>query len=173
MRTKTIVVAVVAVALVIIALGGAWYLLERKPEAVCPFSGRGIHVQTRARVRIGGREYETCCVRCAIIEAQQTGKPLRVLEVGDFETGNLLIADRAWFVEGSAVNPCMSMAPKAGRGDQHTVCLLGFDRCSPSDLAFSSEGQARTFAVQHGGTLKHLSDLECEIRTETPGVKTP
>ena len=45
-----------------------------------PFRDVMIHAQTRALVTIGGQKYETCCVRCAIIEAQQTGKPLRVLE---------------------------------------------------------------------------------------------
>ena len=173
MRAKTIIAGIIGLGAVIAALGGGWYLLSRKPAALCPFSGRGIHAQTRARVTLGGRKYETCCVRCAIVEAQQTGKPLRVQEVADFETGKLLIADKAWFVEGSTVNLCMSMAPGAESPGEHTVYLRGFDRCSPSVLAFSNERQARGFITQHGGVLKRLSDLERDIQPTATGVKTP
>ena len=151
----------------------AWYLLRRRPETLCPLSGRGIHAETRALVTIAGRKYETCCVRCGIIEAQQTGKPLRVLEVADFETGKLLSAVKAWYVEGSPVNPCMNMTPRAESADRQTMCLLGFDRCSPSVLAFSDERQARVFIAQHGGALKRLDDLQHEIQPVAPGVKTP
>lgn len=173
MRVKTIIAGVVGLGVVIAALVTAWYLLRRRPEAICPLSGRGIHAETRALVTIGGRKYETCCLRCGIIEAQQTGKPLRVLQVADFETGKPLPPENAWYVEGSAVNHCMNMTSTAERADQQSVCLLGFDRCSPSVLAFSNEQQARAFIAQHGGVLKRLDDLQHEITSVAPGVKTP
>ncbi len=102
MNRKTSAIAILSVAVLAAAGIRVWYLLNREPETLCPFSGRGI--QTKARVWVSIGKYETCCVRCAITEAQQTGKPLRVLEVGDFETGKLLAAHKACFVEGSPVN---------------------------------------------------------------------
>lgn len=165
MRTKTILAAIVGVGVVLAALGGAWYLLKRTPEAVCPLSGRQIHSQTRARADIGGKNYDTCCLRCAITEARQTGKVLQVLQIADYETGKLLDPEKAWYVEGSSVNPCMSMTPGAKRADQHSICLLGFDRCSPSVLGFSSEQNARAFIAQHGGVLKRLDKLRQESKS--------
>ena len=49
---------------------GSWYLIHHRGEKVCPLSGRPIHPQTRALAIIGRKKYETCCVRCAIAEAQ-------------------------------------------------------------------------------------------------------
>ncbi len=172
MRKKIVSAGVLALGAVLVILG-AWYLLSQRQAKVCPFSGRGIHPQTRALVTIGGRKYETCCVRCAIIEARQTGKPLRVVKVADFETSKLLNPKHAWFVEGSAVNLCMSMSPAAESPGREGVYLRGFDRCSPSALAFSSEKQARDFIADHGGVLKRIDDLQREAIPTATKVKKP
>ncbi len=165
MKRKPSVAAILSLALLAAAAVGAWYLLGRRPAAVCPLSGREIHTQTKARVVIGGSRYETCCLRCAITEARQKAEPLRVLEVADFETGKLMRPDRAWFVDGSPVNLCMRMSPAAESPDRQGAYLRGFDRCEPSVLAFSNEQQARNFIAQHGGALKNLADLEREIKS--------
>jgi hypothetical protein len=172
MHRKTIFAGIVSLGAVLALLGGGWYLVNRRNAEVCPFSGRRIHPQTRALVSIGGRRYQTCCVRCAIIEAQQTGKPLRVLKVADFETTKLLDPDKAWFVEGSQVNLCMSMSPAAVSPGRESVYRRAFDRCSPSVYAFANEQQARAFIVQRGGVLKHLKDLQQEITAKEPKVQT-
>jgi hypothetical protein len=173
MRTRIIVAAVLGLGVILATLGGGWFLLHQRQTKLCPFSGRPIHAQTRAVVMIGGQKYETCCVRCAIVEAQQTGKPLRILKVADFETGRLLDPSSAWFVESSAVNLCMRVSPAAESTGRDSVYLRGFDRCSPSALAFSSEQQARAFITQHGGALKRLADLEQETASTTGKVQKP
>ena len=168
MKMKTVIVGL---SIAIAVLGAAWYFLGQKPAAICPFSGRTIHAQTRAWITIGGKKYETCCVRCAITEARQTGKPLRILEVADFETGKLIHPEKAWFVEGSMVNLCMRMSPGMESPDQQTVYLRGFDRCSPSILAFSNERLARAFIAKSGGTLTTLSKLEIQAQPESHGAR--
>lgn len=173
MRTKLILTGVLGAVVVLAVLGGAWYLVSRRQQKVCPFSGRPIQPQTRALVAIGGKDYETCCVRCAITEAQQTGKPLRILKVADFETGNLIDPESAWFVESSDVNFCMRMAPAMESPGKESVYVRAFDRCSPSVLAFSSEQDARAFQAQHGGTVKRLSDLLREAARTTRKVQKP
>jgi len=173
MRTRMIIAAIVGLGAVLAVLGGAWYLLNQRQAKVCPFSGRAIHPQTRALVTIGGKKYETCCVRCAIIEAQQTGKSLRIDKVADFDTGKLLNPANAWYVEGSTVNFCMRMAPAAESPGGDTVYLRAFDRCSPSALAFSDEQHARAFIAQHGGSLKRLDDLLSEVTPLAPKVQKP
>ena len=171
MRTRIILATVFGLAVVLAALGGAWYLLRQQQTKVCPFSGRPIHPQTRAFVTVGGQKYETCCVRCAVIEAQQTGKRLRVLKVADFETSKLLNPDSAWFVEGSDVNFCARMAPATQSPGREETYIRAFDRCSPSILAFSSEEDARAFIASHGGALKRLDDLEREATSLDPKVQ--
>lgn len=173
MRTRIIFAAVFGLAVMAAALGGAWYLLRQQQTKICPFSGRPIHSQTRAFVTIGGKKYETCCVRCAIIEAQQTGKRLRVAEVADFENGKLMEPEKAWFVEGSSVNLCTRRSPAETGSDRGTVYLRSFDRCSPSILAFSSEKSARVFIAQHGGVLMRLGDLLKEATSTTGKVREP
>lgn len=147
----------------VVLVATTWHLINHRRANVCPFSGREIHPQTRTLVNIDGKNYETCCVRCAIIEAQQTGKPLRVLKVADFQTSKLLSPTDAWFVEGSEVNLCMSMSHAAESPGRESVYIRGFDRCTPSTLAFSNERQAREFIAQHGGSLKRLDDLLHEV----------
>lgn len=172
MRKRIVFAGILGLGAVLVILG-AWYLLTQRQAKVCPFSGREIYPQTRALVTVGGRKYETCCVRCAIIEARQTGKPLRVLKVADFATSKLLNPNKAWFVEGSNVNLCMSMSPAAKSPSRESVLLREFDRCSPSALAFSSEKQARAFIAVHGGVLRRLEDLQRESKPPVPQVKKP
>ena len=173
MRIRPNLIGIFTLGAVIAVLGGAWYLVSHRQAKICPFSGRAIHPQTRALVTIGGKKYETCCVRCAIIEAQQTGKPLRVLKVADFETRRLMDPGNAWFVEGSAVNMCMRMSPAAESHGRESVYVRAFDRCSPSVLAFSNEQHAHDFIAQHGGALKRLADFESEATSTTGKVQKP
>ncbi len=173
MRTRHNIIGIFALVVALAGLAGAWYLVSHRQAKVCPFSGRLIHAQARAVVLIGGHKYETCCVRCAIIEARQTGKPLRILKVADFETSKLIDPASAWFVESSEVNLCMRMSPEAESPGRESVYLRGFDRCSPSAFAFSDERQARAFIAQHGGALKRLADLEREAALAAGKVQKP
>lgn len=173
MRTRHNIIGILALVVVLAGLTGAWYFVSHRQPKVCPFSGRGIHPQTRAIVTVGGQRYETCCVRCAIIEAQQTGKPLRVLKIADFDTSKLIDPASAWYVESSSVNLCMRMAPAVESPGRESVYVRTFDRCSPSALAFSSEQHARDFIAQHGGALKRLSDLQAEASAATGKVQRP
>lgn len=173
MRARTILAGTLGFGLIIATLGGGWYVLSRMRAKVCPFSGRVIQRQTRAFVSIGGQKYETCCLRCAIVEAQQTGKTLRILKVADFNSGRLLNPGKAWFVEDSTVNLCVRTTPGAESPGRESVYLRGFDRCSPSVMAFSDEQRARAFMAQHGGTLKRLDDLLREVTPASPKVKQP
>lgn len=171
---KRLMIAGVFGASVMIALAlGGWWLVRQHSARVCPLSGRVIHKQTRAFVTIGSRDYETCCLRCALIEARQTGKRLRVREVADFDTSRLLDPAKAWYVEGSDVNLCMRTTPGAQNPSGHGVYLRMFDRCSPSVLAFKDETGARKFMAQHGGALQRLDDLLREVRAPGRGTEKP
>lgn len=173
MRSRIVLSVLIGLGMVIVLAAGSWYLLHHQGHKVCPLSGRPIQPQTRALVMIGGKRYETCCVRCAIIEARQTGKQLCVVEVADFENSKLMDPAKAWYVEGSSVNFCTRMAPAETASGKGTPYLRAFDRCSPSILAFPNEKSARAFIVQHGGVLKRLDDLLKEATSPTGKVQRP
>ena len=173
MRTRIVLSVLIGLGMAVALAAGSWYLIHQRAEKVCPLSGRPIEPQTRALVMIGGKKYETCCLRCAIIEARQTGKPLRVLKVANFETSKLMDPARAWFVEGSSVNFCTRMSPAATSRGEGTVYLRMFDRCSPSILAFPSKMSARAFIAQHGGALKRLDGLLKEAKSASGKVQRP
>ncbi len=173
MRTRPNHFDFIALLVVLFVLGGAWYLVSHRQPKVCPFSGRAIYPQTRALVTVSRKKYETCCVRCAMIEAEQTGKLLKVLKVADFETSKLIDPESAWFVENSNVNLCMRTAPAVKSPGRESVYVRTFDRCSPSVLAFSSEQRARSFIAQHGGLLKRIADLHMEAAKTIGKVQTP
>lgn len=173
MQKRILIASILVLVGFIVLAGGAWYVLRLQRAKVCPFSGRPIHSETRALVTIGGKDYETCCVRCAIVEAQQTGERLRIRRVADFDTGKLLDPSKAWFVESSDVNLCMRSSPATESPGRETTYVRAFDRCSPSALAFSSEQHARDFIARHGGVLKRLADLQKEAASTTGKVKRP
>ena len=169
MRTKTFIATVIAVALVIVALGGAWYLThERRPE-YCQLSGRLIQPHMLTVVRVKGKKLYTCCARCALTYQGQTGIRTEVLEVTDFASGRLIDARKAWFVDGSGVEPCCS--PALNREEGHTPYVRLFDRCSPSLLAFASQDQAKAFIEKNGGALTTLNELESKLKSSGHGVQ--
>jgi hypothetical protein len=55
---------------------------------------------------IAGKRTQACCARCAISEANQQHKPIRLIEVHDYRTGRGFSPANAWFVEGSRVIVC-------------------------------------------------------------------
>ena len=173
MQKRLIVTGVVGASVVIALALGGWWLVQQHEARVCPLSGRVIHKQARAFVTIGGRKYETCCLRCALIEAQQTGKRLHVREVADFDTGRLMDPQKAWYVEGSDVNLCMRSTAGAQNPSGHGVYLRAFDRCSPSVYAFRDKQHAQAFMEQHGGVLKRLGDLLREVAPSTEKTEKP
>jgi hypothetical protein len=169
MRTKIFIAMVFAVALVMFALGGAWYLThERRPE-YCQLSGRMIQPHMLAVVRVKGKKFYTCCARCALTYQEQTGDHAEILEVTDFASGWLIDARKAWFVDGSRVEPCCP--PAISREDGHTPYVRLFDRCSPSLVAFASQHQAKAFIEKNGGALTTLNEIESKLKSSGHGAK--
>ena len=154
-RTK---VAIAVVAILIVAAGaGVWKYVIAKPPSYCQLSGRPIHPHMLTVVTVDGKKRYACCARCALTLAASTGKRVEIVEVTDYETGQRLEADKAWFVDGSRVAPCC--APAVRSEDERTPYIRIFDRCSPSLLAFAYKREALDFIQLNGGTLRRLTEL--------------
>lgn len=157
MNSRTTITAIIGIVLVAALGAGAWYLLRERPVETCQVCGRVIHADMRTVAKVDGKTVQACCVRCVLTLRSQTGDKIRFLRVTDFDTGEHLSPEKAFYVDGSDVELCSTPAVKPG--EELIPSERMFDRCAPSVNAFSTQDEARTFIAQHGGTLKTLDQL--------------
>ena len=154
-----------AVVLVITGLVAAGYHLMAKREAeFCGFCHRSLHPNTKVVAEIDGRRRTVCCARCAINEAYQEKKPLRLVTVTDFITGKDIDPKQAYFVEGSRRVLCthdMAMVDES----KH-VQPMTYDRCFPGTYSFARREDAEAFERENGGTVLALAKLLDGVSTQ-------
>jgi hypothetical protein len=140
-----------------LASAGIWLIRQTRPEE-CVFCRRPIHVRARAEVLVDNRRQSACCVRCALTEARQTGKPIRLLEVTDYATNKTLAPESAYFVEGGRVVLCEPHDHDVLDEAKRPVGRV-FDRCEPSAYAFARREDAEAFRRDNGGVLLRWQDV--------------
>ena len=147
------------VGLVLLGLLGLGYyrLMVKQSEAFCGFCHRPIHAHARVIAEIGGRRRTVCCARCAITEAFQEKKPVRLIEVTDYVSGNTLKPEEAYFVEDSRKTLCDHDAPMFD--ETKHVEPMTFDRCSPGAYAFARRADAVAFIQENGGVVLQLNEM--------------
>jgi hypothetical protein len=166
MLTKSVVSIVV---LGLLAAGGYWLLKRTSPEE-CSVCRREIHAAARAVIEVDGKREVVCCVRCAITRDEQEEKPVRLVEVTDFNRHTAMAPKDAFFVEGSRVVLCMTHEPHVDE-TKHPQARI-FDRCEPSVYAFARREEADAFAAENGGTVLRLAELMKEVPAAPPGSGT-
>jgi hypothetical protein len=162
-KRASIYASVVLVVLAVLFAGG-YRLVRHRSEMECGICQRHIMPQTRVVAEIGGRRRTVCCAHCAITEALQEHKPLRLIEVTDYPTGTTLNPQQAWYVERSRVVACEHSMTKVDEMKQ--AAQLSFDRCSPGTFAFRQRQAAEEFVTENGGVVRDLSDLLREVRSK-------
>jgi nitrous oxide reductase accessory protein NosL len=152
--------SVAALVLLVIVGGllvaGQWSLHQRSQE-VCGICARHINPQAGVIAEIGGRRHHVCCAHCAVTEGLQEHKPVRLIEVADYNTGRKLDPSRAWYVDGSRIVACEHDMTRMGEMKQ--VQQAAFDRCSPGTFAFATRGDADTFAAKNGGSVLRMEEM--------------
>ncbi len=146
--------------LVVLGLGllyAGWRVTQSPESEACGACGRPVHAQSQTLASTDGAPGVFCCPTCALTLHRQTGREVRVTQLTDFDTGEKIDPGKAVIVLESSVNLCM-------RGETHMhsnkqPVPLGFDRCSPSMIAFSSRAGAENFARQNGGMVKPFREL--------------
>jgi hypothetical protein len=111
---------------------------------------------------IAGKRTQACCARCAISEANQQHKSIRLIEVHDYRTGKKLSPTSASFVEGSRVIVCEH--DMANMTEHKDMPDMVYDRCSPGTLSFASRESADAFVAQNGGSILSFDQLMSEAR---------
>jgi hypothetical protein len=146
MAKKTSIYSAIVLIVVAGLFAGGYLLMNRRSQTECGFCQRHINPN------------------CAVTEARQEKKPLRLIEVTDYPTGKMVSPDGAWFVEDSRVIACehdMSKMDESKHMEQ-----LAFDRCSPGTFAFSERKAAETFVAQNGGVLRSLAEVLAEAQQQ-------
>ena len=147
-----------AVVVVLAGLVAAGYrLMANREETFCGFCHRSIHANTKVIAEIDGRRRTVCCARCAVSEAYQEKKPLRLIAVTDYVSGKSLKPEQAYFVDGSRKVLC---AHDEMMVDQNKhMQPMTYDRCFPGTYAFAHRDDAAAFVRENGGTVLQLQKL--------------
>ncbi len=149
-----------AASLVILFVGlgyAGWRAWRPSQAQLCQACSRPIHSHTRTVALVGSRRESFCCPACALTTHDQSGRPVKVVELTDFLTNSPLDPGEAYLVRASDVNMCARQHGPLGPDKQPTT--VEFDRCSPSLLAFARKETATAFASEHGGEVLSFSQL--------------
>ena len=157
----------IAITSILILVAGAaafgWFRFVAHPKQVaCGYCNRPLHANLMVTAEIDGKRTHVCCPRCAITEANQQRKSLRLITVHDYSTGREISPANAWFVEGSHAMACDHDAMRMNemKGTQE----LAYDRCSPGIFTFADKQQADAFTQANGGTVISFGQLMIEAK---------
>jgi hypothetical protein len=155
-RKMSIAALVLLVVIAGLLVAGQWSL-HRRSEEVCGICARHINPRAGVIAEIGGRRHHVCCAHCAVTEGRQEHKPVRLIEVTDYNTGRKLDPRQAWYVDGSRIVACAHDMTRMNEMKQveHTA----FDRCSPGTFAFASRAEADTFSARNGGVVRNMEEM--------------
>lgn len=153
-------VSLAALVLLVIVGGllvtGEWSL-HRRSETVCGICARHINPQAGVIAEIGGVRHHVCCAHCAVTEGLQEHKPVKLIEVTDYNSGRKLDPRSAWYVDGSRIVACTHDMTRMNEMKQ--VEKTAFDRCSPGTFAFATRADADAFAAKNGGAVLDLDRM--------------
>ncbi len=157
MAQKVSIAALVLLAMVGGLLVAGNWSLHRRSEEVCGICARHISSQAGVIAEVGGRRYHVCCAHCVVTEGLQEHKPVKLIEVTDYNSGRKLEPSHAWYVDGSRVVACTHDMTRMDEMKQ--VERTSFDRCSPGTFAFASREDAEGFAAKNGGAVRNLDEM--------------
>ncbi len=157
-------IALAVILLIVVGAGAyAWYRNVGHPVPVaCGYCLRPLHANVKVTAEIDRKRAEVCCPRCAITEANQEHKPVRLITVHDYSTGKAMSPEAAWYVEGSRVLACEHNGMHMG--EMKDSAPMAYDRCSPGTLTFATKQQAEDFTAANGGTAISFGQLMSEAK---------
>jgi hypothetical protein len=157
---------ITTVVLVVLAglVAAGYRLMFNREEAFCGFCHRSIHANTKVVAEIDGRRRTVCCARCAISEAYQEKKPVRLIAVTDYVSSKSLDPKQAYFVDGSRKVLCSHDEAMVDESKQ--IHEMTYDRCFPGTYAFAHREDAEAFVRENGGTVLQFQQLMQGVRAQ-------
>ena len=166
MRTKPILVTLVAVA-AIVAAGLVVYRWEApKQPIVCQICGREIPKQTAFRIDTAHGTLYACCPRCAMHHMIDHPCEAHKEWATDLKSGRLIAAQSAYYDEGGDVQYCTLQHPSMERAPGQGVEVRVYDRCLPVMVAFSTRDEAEAYRQQHGGRVVTFNQALEDVRKQ-------
>ena len=162
MKNKSFIYVVAFLVVTAALFAGGYRVVKQRSEASCGICQRHINQRARVVAEIGGRRRIVCCAHCARTEGHQENKPVRLIEVTDYPTGERFNPHDAWFVDGSRVIACEHKMPTTNE-TKHAEQMV-FDRCSPGTFAFRDRKAADAFVADNGGVVLRLSEFMGEVQ---------
>ncbi len=152
MKRRDVLVTALAM-LAIAAVSWMAYRYEGKPSPeVCGVCGRKVHAGMNYRLETVSGSKGACCPRCGMHE--QVSRPGQVKRAWatDYDTGQWVAADSAYYVEGSDTAYCTMDDMPVERQPQG-VSVRAEDRCLPALVAFKTRSAAEAFRARHAGRV--------------------
>lgn len=137
-------------------LAGQWSLHHQSQE-ICGICKRHINPQAGVIAQVGERRRHVCCAHCAVTEGLQERKPVRLIEVTDYNSGRKIDPAQAWYVDGSRIVACEHDMTRMDEMKQ--VQQAAFDRCSPGSFAFATRAEADAFVSRNGGVVRSMGEM--------------
>jgi hypothetical protein len=153
---------IVLMAILLVMGSAAYWFVESSANKTCGFCQRPLDPHLSVTAEIAGHKKRVCCARCAVTEANQQHKPVRLLEAHDYPTGKTIDPTKALYVDDSRAIACthdMGRMDHSKHSDQ-----LAFDRCSPGAFTFENKSDAEAFIRQNGGVLLSYTELMAQAR---------
>jgi hypothetical protein len=159
MTKKTIIIPALVLALCMVVAVFV-YPRYRHMQSTCEVCGRHLHAGTGYTLFFtNGEEMTMCCARCGIRKQMTVSGEIQRAETVDYISKKGIDASRAFFVEGSDVNPCIDSVPRYMSDQKGTRLYLCYDICTPGLLAFENSTEAEDFQRAQGGSIKTLKTL--------------
>jgi hypothetical protein len=155
---------IVLMAILLVMGSAAYWFVESSANKTCGFCQRPLDPHLSVTAEIAGHKKRVCCARCAVTEANQQHKPVRLLEAHDYPTGKTIDPAKAFYVDDSRAIACthdMGRMDQSKHSDQ-----LAFDRCSPGAFTFEKKNDAEAFIRQNGGVLLSYTELMAQARPQ-------
>jgi nitrous oxide reductase accessory protein NosL len=155
-------ILIVVAAVLLVAGGATYWFVQSSANKTCGFCQRPLEPHLSVTVEIAGHKKQVCCARCAVTEANQQHKPVRLLKAHDYPTGKTIDPTKAFYVDDSRAVACthdMTRMDESKHSDH-----LAFDRCSPGAFTFENKSDAEAFIRQNGGVLVSYTELMAQAR---------
>jgi nitrous oxide reductase accessory protein NosL len=162
--TKRVWITTAVLAVLAGLIGAGYRLMFNREEAFCGFCHRSVHPNTKVIAEIDGRRRIVCCARCAITEARQEKRPMRLIAVTDYVSSKSLNPDQAYFVDGTRKVLCAHDTTMVDESKH--VQQMTYDRCFPGTYAFAHREDAEAFVRENGGTVLQLRELMQEVKSQ-------
>ncbi|HEY5175217.1 MAG TPA: hypothetical protein VII95_06590 [Terriglobales bacterium] len=158
-KQKTGLAIFIVIVAGIAALG--WYTFgSYRNSQQCGYCERPLQDRLRVVAEIDGKRRDVCCPQCAVSEARQEHKPVRLIGVRDYSTAKVIDPAQAYYVNDSRAIACTH--PAMRMDDMKHTEPTAFDRCSPGAFAFAKKEDAEDFVAANGGQILRLEQLLAE-----------